>query len=80
MDKAIYLIDKEFHTKDELVNVTQKDLEKWVAEESYNEDFTIVKIDGNGYDSVSQAIENEMPYLSIGDVHEDYWVFAFGLK
>lgn len=74
MDKNIYLLDKEFYTKEMVANLTEKDLEKWVAEEDYNDNYTIVKIDANGYNDVNEAFVNEMPLADI----EDYYVFAFG--
>ena len=55
-------------------NLTEKDLEEWIAEEDYNEDYTIVKIDANGYDSAEEAVITEMPFADI----DDYYVVAFG--
>ena len=57
-----------------LNNLTEKDLEEWVAEEDYLDDYTIVKIDANGYESAKEAFVNEMPFADI----EDYYVVTFG--
>ena len=74
MDKKVFLLDKERYTEEMVANLTEKDLEKWVAEEDYNDAYTIVKIDANGYDSAKEAFVNEMPFADI----DDYYVFAFG--
>lgn len=74
MDKKIYLLDKECYTTEMVNNLTEKDLEEWVAEEDYNDNYTIVKIDANGYDSAEEAFANEMPFADI----DDYYMFAFG--
>ena len=58
MDKKVFLLDKEHYTEEMVANLTEKDLEKWVAEEDYNDDYTIVKIDANGYDSAKEAFVN----------------------
>lgn len=74
MDKKVFLLDKERYTEEMVANLTEKDLEKWVAEEDYNDDYTIVKIDANGYDSAKEAFINEMPFADI----DNYYVLAFG--
>ena len=74
MDKKIYLLDKSYYSETMVSNLTEKDLEEWVAEEDYNDNYTIVKIDANGYDSTEEAFVNEMPFADI----DDYYVFAFG--
>ena len=74
MDKNIYLLDKECYTKEMVANLTEKDLEEWVAEEGYNDNYSIVKISANGYNDVNEAFVNELPFAYI----EDYYVFAFG--
>jgi hypothetical protein len=79
-DKAIFLLDKERYTNKDVQDLTRKDLEEWVAEEDYDDNFTIIKIDASAYDSVSEAIEEEMGFISPCDVHEVYYVFAFGIK
>lgn len=61
MDKKVFLLDKSYYSETMLLNLTEKDLEEWVAEEDYNEDYTIVKIEANGYDSAKEAFINEMP-------------------
>ena len=74
MDKKIYLLDKSAYRKELVNNLSEKDLEEWVAEDDYNDNYTIVKIDANGYDSVEDAFINEMPFADM----DDYYVFAFG--
>ena len=74
MDKKIFLLDKECYTAEMVDNLTEKDLEKWVAEEDYNDDYTIVKIEANGYDTAEEAIMNEMPFADM----DDYYMVAFG--
>lgn len=76
MDKKVFLLDKSYYSETMLLNLnlTEKDLEKWVAEEEYNDDYTIVKIEANGYDSAKEAFINEMPFADI----DDYYVVAFG--
>lgn len=74
MDKKVFLLDKSYYPQTMVDNLTEKDLEKWVAEEDYDDDYTIVKIEANGYDSAEEAIINEMPFADM----DDYYVFAFG--
>jgi hypothetical protein len=74
MDKKVFLLDKERYTEKMIANLTEKDLEKWVAEEDYNEDYTIVKIDANGYGSAIEAFINEMPFADM----DDYYMLVFG--
>ena len=73
-DKKVFLLDRQHYRKEQVENLTEKDLEEWVAEEDYNSDNTIVKIDANGYDSAEEAFINEMPFADI----EDYYVVTFG--
>ena len=74
MDKKIFLIDKTSYRRELVENLTEKDLEQWLAEEDYDDNYTIIKIDANGYDSVEDAFINEMPFADM----DDYYVFAFG--
>lgn len=74
MDKKVFLLDKSYYAETMVDNLTEKDLEKWVAEEDYNDDYTIVKIEANGYDTAEEAIINEMPFADI----DDYYMVAFG--
>ena len=74
MDKKVFLLDKSYYSETMLLNLTEQDLEKWVAEEDYNDDYTIVKIEANGYDTAEKAIINEMPFADM----DDYYMFAFG--
>ena len=73
MDKKVFLIDKSAYRKELVNNLSEKDLEEWVAEENYD-DFTIIKIDANGYDNAEEAIVNELPYADT----EDYYIYTFG--
>lgn len=74
MDKKVFLLDESYYPQTMVDNLTEKDLEKWVAEEDYNDDYTIVKIEANGYDSAEEAIINEMPFADM----DDYYMVAFG--
>ena len=74
MDKKVFLLDKEYYTEEMVANLTEKDLEKLVAEEDYNDNYTIVKIDANGYDSAEKAIIDVMPFADI----DEYYMLAFG--
>jgi hypothetical protein len=74
MDKKVFLLDKNYCIETMVSNLTEKDLEEWVAEEDYNDDYTIVKIEANGYDSAEEAIINEMPFADM----DDYYMVAFG--
>ena len=75
MDKKVFLLDKERYTAEMVSNLTVKDLEEeCVVEEEYNDDYTIIKIDANGYDSAEEAFVNEMPFADI----DDYYMLAFG--
>lgn len=74
-DKKIFLLDKETYTEKQANSLTEKDLEKWVAEEDYENDYTIMKIDANGYKSVEDALLGE-GWLS----PEDYYIRSFGFK
>lgn len=72
MDKVIYLLDNEVYSEQDVRKLTRKDLEKWVAQESYDDDYTIMKVDANDYDSVEEALEAE------GLEADGYHVIAFG--
>ena len=74
MDKKVFLLDKSYYPQTMVDNLTEKDLEKWVAEEDYNDDYTIVKIEANGYDTAEEAIINELPFADM----DDYYMVAFG--
>jgi hypothetical protein len=75
MDKKVFLLDKEHYTKEQVENLTEKDLEKWVAEEDYEDNYTIVKIDANSYSTPESAIDGEMGGFCDP---EDYYVLSFG--
>lgn len=76
MDKKIFLLDKFYYSETIINDLTEEDLEKWVAAEDYDDEHTIIKIDAdaNGYGSVEEAFINEMPFEDI----DDFYVFAFG--
>ena len=63
MDKKVFLLDKSYYSETMLNNLTEK-----------NDNYTIVKIDANGYESAKEAFVNEMPFADI----EDYYVVTFG--
>lgn len=73
IDKKIFLLDKTAYREDIIQNLTEKDLEEWVAEVDYDDNYTIIKIDANSYDSVDEALENEGVLFP-----EDYYIFSFG--
>jgi hypothetical protein len=75
MDKKIFLLDKDYYTEDQVQNLTEKDLEEWVAEEDYNDNYTILKIDANGYDTPEEALNGEGVLYP-----EEYYQFNFGFK
>lgn len=74
MDKKVFLLDKQHYRKELVENLTEKDLEEWVAEEDYKDDYTIIKIDANSYENEDEAINAEMPYVD----KDDYYIFSFG--
>ena len=74
MDKKIFLLDKEQYTKEQVDGLTEKDLEEWVAEEDYDGNYSIIKIDANGYASVDEAIDEEMSILT----KDEYYIRSFG--
>jgi len=73
MDKKIFLLDRQHYRPEVVENLTEKDLEEWVAENDYENDSAIIKIDANGYNSVEEALENEGLLFP-----EDYYIFSFG--
>lgn len=75
MDKKVFLLDKDYYRKEQVENLTEKDLEEWVAEEDYNDNHTILKIDANGYSTPQEAIEEEGGGLYN---EEDYYIISFG--
>lgn len=73
MDKKVFLLDKEAYTEEQANNLTEKDLEEWVAEETYEDNYTMIKIDANNYGSVDDALKSEGILFA-----EDYWIRTFG--
>ena len=75
MDKKVFLLDKDYYSKEQIENLTEKDLEEWVAEEDYNDNYTILKIDANGYSTPQEAIKEE----GCGLYNEkNYYIISFG--
>lgn len=74
-DKKVFLLDKQHYRKEQVENLTEKDLEEWIAEEDYENNYTIIKIDANGYSTPELAIDGEGG--GFYDI-EDYYVFSFG--
>ena len=74
MDKKIFLLDKASYNEEMVKDLTEKDLEEWVAEEDYDGDCTILKIDANAYETAEEAIKNEFPFCNLSE----YYVFTFG--
>ena len=74
MDKKVFLLDKSYYSKSMVSDLSEKDLEEWVAEEDYDDNYTIIKIDANDYNSAEEAIINEMPFADIND----YYIRSFG--
>lgn len=82
MDKVVYLLDKACYTEKQVSNLTQDELEDWVAEDAYEDCETIIKIDANKFDSIDAAIRAEM-----GDFWMDYtnaknmcYIISFGFN
>lgn len=76
MDKKVFLLDKEYYTKQQVESLTEKDLEKLVADEEYAQNDTIIKIDANPYSTADEAIKTEMPCVNA----DDYYVRSFGFE
>lgn len=75
MDKKIFLIDKSSYRKELVENLNEKDLEEWVAEDDYNDNYSIIKIDANHYSTPEEAIKEEGILFP-----EDYYIFTFGFN
>ena len=72
MDKAVFLFDKEHYTQQEVNKLTRKDCEEYVAEETYEDNYTIIKIDANSYSTSKEAINEEC-------LNEEYYhIKSFG--
>lgn len=74
MDKKVFLLDRQHYRKEQVENLTEKDLEEWVAEEDYDDNYTIIKIDANDYSTPEAAIDGEMGGFCDP---EDYYIFSF---
>lgn len=75
MDKKVFLVDKGSYGEELVSKLTEKDLEEWVAESDYEDDSSVLKVDANGYDTVEEAVREELgEWIDL----EDYYVFTFG--
>lgn len=72
MDKKIFLLDKSVYKT--RPSVTEKDLEKWIAEEDYEDNYSIIKIDAN---NMCQTITETINSAIVCGVDE-YFIFLFG--
>lgn len=72
MDKKIFLLDKSVYKT--RPSVTEKDLEKWIAEEDYEDNYSIIKFDA---DNTSQTITETIKSTIVCGVDE-YFIFLFG--
>ena len=72
MDKKIFLLDKSVYKK--RPSVTESDLEKWIAEEDYEDNYSIIKIDEN---NMCQTITETINSAIVCGVDE-YFIFLFG--
>lgn len=72
MDKKIFLLDKSVYKR--RPSVTEKDLEKWIAEEDYEDNYSIIKID---VDNTRQTITETIKSTIVCGVDE-YFIFLFG--
>ena len=72
MDKKIFLLDKTVYKK--RPSVTESDLEKWIAEEDYEDNYSIIKIDAN---NMCQTITETINSAIVCGVDE-YFIFLFG--
>lgn len=75
MDKKIFLLDRDVYDESQIksLNLAEKDLEKWVMENDYNDDNSIIKVDANGYDTADDALHGELPFINT----DDYIIFTF---
>ena len=73
MDKKVFLLDKTNYSQEQIENLSEKDLEEWVAEDDYEDDYSIIKIDANGYDTADDAIKREGILFP-----EEYYIISFG--
>lgn len=72
MDKKIFLLDKSVYKT--RPSVTESDLEKWIAEEDYEDNYSIIKIDAN---NMCQTITETINSAIVCGVDE-YFIFLFG--
>ena len=74
MDKKIFLFDKEVYNERTIKTLTEKECEEWVADNDYEGDNSILKIDANGYDTIAIALDAEVGFLD----QNDYYIRVFG--
>jgi hypothetical protein len=73
-DKVIYLVDKDGYSEEDIKKLSRKELEDLCAEDNYFEDYSILKIDANAYNSVEEALEGE----GFDDYEETSILISFG--
>ena len=74
MDKKIFLFDKVYNEEESVKTLTEKECEELVADNDYEGDNSILKIDANGYDSIQDALDAEVGFLD----QNDYYIKVFG--
>ena len=77
MYKKVFVLERRYYSSEVVENLTEKDLEEWVAEEDYDNNYTIIKIDANNYSTPQEAIENEC-CSCMESVEDVYHVVSFG--
>lgn len=75
-DKKIFLLSKNCYDGEMVEILTEYELEKWVAQDSHENDPTILKIDANGYSSVEEALNAEVGNEFFSP--SDYYILPFG--
>ena len=74
MDKKIFLFDKVYNEEESVKTLTEKECEELVADNDYEDDDPILKIDANAYESVADALDAEVGFLD----QNDFYIRVFG--
>ena len=74
MDKKAFLLNKSNYSEEEIKRLTEIDLEKLVEKEDYDDDYSIIKLDANGYNSISETLKNELSFIDF----DDFFIISFG--
>lgn len=74
MDKKVFLLNKSNYSEEEIKRLTERDLEKLVEKEDYDDDYSIIKLDANGYNSISETLKNELSFIDF----DDFFIISFG--